>query len=87
MLALDRSGSMCANSHELMLNCLDLPADHEPMPPVKAAANGLVDLLEPGYAYIGLRAFSTTSTLGQPLTADIGPGSALQMVVDDLSPS
>ena len=87
VIALDRSGSMCADSHGLMLNCPAPPPDHEPMTAVKSAANGFVDLFEPGYAHIGLVSFSTTSTLDQPLTTDIGPGSALQTAVDGLYPS
>ena len=87
MIALDRSGSMCADSHGLRLNCPNPLPYHEPMTAVKTAANGFVDLFEPGYAHIGLVSFSTTSTLDQPLTTDIGPGSALQTAVDDLYPS
>ena len=40
VLALDRSGSMCRDSHWLTSNCPAPPPDHEPMTSVKAAANG-----------------------------------------------
>ena len=87
MIALDRSGSMCADSHGLQLNCPASAPDHEPMTSVKAAANGFGTLFEPGYARMGLVSFSTEATLDQVISTDFGIGSGLETAVNDIYPS
>lgn len=87
MLALDRSGSMCQDSHGLMLNCPNSGSPHQPMTSVKDAGNVFQDLFAPGWARMGLVSFSTDATLDQPLTADFGPGSALETAVNNVYPS
>lgn len=87
VLALDRSGSMCRDSHFLTSNCPAPPPDHEPMTSVKAAANGFADLFEPGYARVGLVSFASTSSLDQTASTDFGIGSGLETAVDNIYPS
>ncbi len=86
VLALDRSGSMCRDSHYLTSTCPLPPPDHEPMTSVKAAANGFADLFEPGYARVGLVSFASTSSLDQTASSDFGPGSGLESAVDNIYP-
>jgi Flp pilus assembly protein TadG len=87
VLALDRSGSMCADSHGLMMNCPAPPPDHEPMTSVKNAANGFSDLFEPGWARVGLVSFATNASLDQSVSTNFGPGSTLEDTINDLYPS
>jgi len=87
VLALDRSGSMCRDSHGLTSNCPAPPPAHEPMTSVKAAANGFADLFEPGYTRVGLVSFATTSSLDLTASTNFGPGSALETAVDNIYPS
>jgi von Willebrand factor type A domain-containing protein len=87
MIALDRSGSMCRDSHGLRLNCPASAPAHEPMTSVKAAANGFGELFEPGYARMGLVSFSTEATLDQMISSDFGAGSSLEAAVADIYPS
>lgn len=87
MIALDRSGSMCQDSHHLMLNCPNPPPDHEPMTSVKTAANEFAALFPTGAAHLGMVSFATTASLDQGLTADFGPGSGLEAAVDAIFPS
>ena len=87
MIALDRSGSMCQDSHGLMSNCPTPPPDHEPMTSVKAAANGFGELFQPGYARMGLVSFATEATLDQVISTDFGSGSGLEAAVSDIFPS
>jgi Flp pilus assembly protein TadG len=86
-LVLDRSGSMCRDSHYLTSNCPAPPPAHEPMTSVKNAANGFADRFEPGYTRIGLVSFATNSTVDLTASADFGPGSALETAVDNIYPS
>ena len=87
VLALDRSGSMCRDSHWLTSNCPAPPPDHEPMTSVKMAANGFADLFEPGYARIGLVSFASTASLDMSVSSDFGSGSALEANVNNIYPS
>ena len=87
MIALDRSGSMCQDSHGLKLNCPASAPAHQPMTSVKAAANGFGTLFEPGYARMGLVSFSTDATLDQVISTDFGAGSGLETAVNDIYPS
>ena len=87
MLALDRSGSMCWDSHGTGGNCSDPPEIKEPMNSVQVAANGFSDLFEPGWARVGLVSFSNTATLDQEISTDFGPGSSLEAAVNNLFPS
>lgn len=86
VLALDRSGSMCRDSHFLTSNCPAPPPDHEPMTSVKAAANGFADLFEPGYARVGLVSFASTSSIDQTASTNFGSGSALESAVNNIYP-
>jgi hypothetical protein len=86
-LVLDRSGSMCRDTHGLTSNCPLPPPAHEPMTSVKGAANGFADLFEPGYTRFGLVSFSSTSTLDLTASANFGPGSALENAVNGIYPS
>lgn len=86
VLALDRSGSMCRDSHFLTSNCPVPPPDHEPMTSVKAAANGFAELFEPGYARVGLVSFSSTSSVDQTASSDFGLGSGLETAVNTIYP-
>ena len=87
VLALDRSGSMCRDSHWLTSNCPAPPPDHEPMTSVKAAANGFAELFESGYARIGLVSFATTASMDIGVSSDFGAGSGLETTVNDIYPS
>ena len=87
MIALDRSGSMCQDSHGLKLNCPASAPAHEPMTSVKAAANGFGTLFEPGYARMGFVSFATEATLDQVISKDFGIGSGLETAVNDIYPS
>ena len=86
MLALDRSGSMCSDSHGLMLNCPAPPPDHEPMTAVRTAANGFAELFASSWARMGLVSFSDTATLDQALSTDFGVGSGLEAAVNAIYP-
>jgi von Willebrand factor type A domain/Putative Flp pilus-assembly TadE/G-like len=87
MIALDRSGSMCQDSHGLRLNCPNPPPDHEPMTAVKTAANEFAALFPTGASHLGLVSFATTASLDQGLTVDFGPGSGLEAAVNSIVPS
>lgn len=87
VITLDRSGSMCRDSHWLTANCPAPPPDHEPMTSVKDAAIGFQDLFDPGWARMGLASFSTTASLDQVVSTDFGPGSALETAVNGVYPS
>lgn len=87
VLALDRSGSMCRDTHGLTSNCPAPPPAHEPMTSVKAAANGFADLFEPGYTRVGLVSFASTSSVDLTASQNFGPGSALETAVDSIYPS
>ena len=87
VIALDRSGSMCQDSHGLMANCPIPPPVHEPMNSVKTAANGFADLFEPGYARMGLVSFASTASLDMEVSSDFGSGSGLEAAVDGIYPT
>jgi len=86
MLALDRSGSMCSDSHGLRGTCPAPPPDHEPVTAVKTAANGFAELFASSWARMGLVSFSDTATLDQALSIDFGAGSGLEASVNAIYP-
>ena len=86
VLTLDRSGSMCRDSHGLSSSCPLPPPAHEPMSSVKSAANGFADRFEPGYTRIGLVSFSSTSTIDLTASSNFGPGSLLESSIDAIYP-
>lgn len=86
-LVLDRSGSMCRDTHGLTSNCPLPPPAHEPMTSVKGAANGFADLFEPGYTRVGLVSFATNSSLDLTASANFGPGSVLETAINGIYPS
>lgn len=87
VIALDRSGSMCSDSHFLTSNCPAPPPAHEPMTSVKVAANGFAELFEPGYARFGLVSFSSTASLDESVSTDFGLGSGLESTINAIYPS
>ncbi|MDA0353717.1 MAG: VWA domain-containing protein [Chloroflexi bacterium] len=87
VLSLDRSGSMCRDSHYLTSTCPAPPPAHEPMTSVKVAADGFSDLFEPGYTRVGLVSFATQATLDLTASANFGSGSALESAITNIYPS
>jgi Flp pilus assembly protein TadG len=86
MMVLDRSGSMCEDSHYATANCPPAPPVHEPMNSVRNAAVDFSEFFSPGYARLGLVSYSTTATLDMPLGTDFGPGSSYEDEVLALMP-
>lgn len=86
MMVLDRSGSMCEDSHYLTSTCPPEPAAYEPMTSVRNAAVDFSEFFSPGYARLGLVSYATTATLDMPLGTSFGPGSTYEDEVLALMP-
>ncbi|MEZ4501124.1 MAG: vWA domain-containing protein [Dehalococcoidia bacterium] len=86
MVVLDRSGSMCRDTHGLMLNCPNGQA-WEPFNSVQDAATDFAGFFTPPYHELGVASYSTSSTLDADLSASFGAGSNYEDAIDDMVPA
>lgn len=84
-VVLDRSGSMCNDSHPSG-GCPDDPPVWEPFNSVQSAANDFAALFSPTYDRFALASYSTSASLDLQLNQDFGAGSPFESAVNDLSP-
>ena len=95
VVILDRSGSMCADSHGLRLNCPPLQAGErwEPFDTMRDAAKGFTAAFSPvvdgvPFDHLALVSYSSEATLDVPLTTDFGaPGTAYDVGIDSIVPA
>jgi Flp pilus assembly protein TadG len=88
VVVLDRSGSMCIETHGVLINCPTSPATWQPFSAVKTAAKTFSGEFSPTYAHIGLVSYSTSATLNRPLgTAFVGPTSLYATSINGLLPA
>lgn len=86
-LVLDRSGSMCRDSHGLMLDC-PVPGPWQPFDDMRDAAKAFVELFNPLFDRTGLVSYSSNAALDNELTDDYqGAASAVQQAIDGMLPT
>jgi Flp pilus assembly protein TadG len=87
MVVLDRSGSMCIDSHGVHINCPG-PSTWQPFNSVRDAAKTFAGEFSPTYAHIGLVSYSTSTTLNRPLgTEFVGATSLYHTAINGLVPA
>jgi len=86
MVVLDRSGSMCRDTHGLMLNCPN-PAAWEPFNSVQDAAIDFAGFFTAPYHELGVASYSTTASLNAALSANFGVGSPYRTSIAAMAPA
>jgi Flp pilus assembly protein TadG len=85
VLALDRSGSMCFDSHPS--GSCGSTGPWEPFTSVQNAAVTFANKFYPQYDQLGLVSYATTATLNSALTHTFGPGTPYNSAIMALTPA
>ena len=85
-VVIDRSGSMCQDSHGMTLYCPDPPPAWDPFSSVQAAALSFAGNFSPTYDQLALVSYSSTASVDEPLGNSFGPGSDFEDAVDAMHP-
>ncbi len=85
-VVIDRSGSMCQDSHGVTLFCPSPPPDWDPFSSVQEAALDFAENFSPVYDQLALVSYSSTATVDEPLGNSFGPGGDFEDAVEDMHP-